>query len=69
MNSNKVRVIRKESGMPLSELARRANVSRTALTNIELHGTVPKGNVMLAISAALKKDPREIFFTSSGIHE
>lgn len=69
MNSNKLRVIRKEIGMPLSELARRANISRTSLTNIELHGSVPKGDVMLAISEALKKDPREIFFTNRAIRE
>lgn len=69
MNSNKVRAVRKEIGMPLSELARRAKVSRTALTNIELHGAVPKGNVMLAISEALKKDPRDVFFTKTAIRE
>lgn len=69
MNSNKLRAVRKEVGMPLSELARRANVSRTAITNIELHGTVPKGDVMLSISAVLKKDPREIFFVSTAIRE
>jgi transcriptional regulator with XRE-family HTH domain len=68
-SNNKLRNIRKEIGMPLSELARRANISRTALTNIELHGTVPKGDVMLAISAALNKDPREIFFTHGAIRE
>ncbi len=70
MNSNnKLRDIRKEIGMPLSELARRANISRTALTNIELRGTIPKGNIMLEIAEALKKDPREIFFTHSAIRE
>lgn len=69
MNCNKLRAIRKEIGMPLSELARRANISRTALTKIELHGAIPKGNVMLALSEVLKKDPREIFFTQVGIRE
>ncbi|MED4602552.1 helix-turn-helix transcriptional regulator [Paenibacillus validus] len=69
MNSNKLRVIRKEIGMPLSELARRAKVSRTTITEIELHGRIPKGDIMLSISAALNKDPREIFFIQDAIQE
>jgi transcriptional regulator with XRE-family HTH domain len=67
VNSNNLRVVRKEIGMPLSELARRSNVSRTTITKIELHGKIPKGDVMLSISAALKRDPREIFFTHTAI--
>ena len=59
---NKLREIRKEIGMPISELARRAKTSRQTITNIELNDQVPNVYLVIAISAALKKDPREIFF-------
>lgn len=66
---NKLREIRTEVGISLSELARRAKVSRQTITNIELHGQEPSGLLMLAISHALNKDPREIFFTHSVIQD
>lgn len=62
MVNNKVRGIRKEIGMPLSELARRAKTSRQTLTNIELYGQVPNGLLMISICDVLKKQPNEIFF-------
>lgn len=68
MNNN-LRKIRIEYGMSVSELARRANISRQAITKIELHGQEPSGATMLAIANALKKDPREIFFTDNVIQE
>jgi len=61
--NNKLREVRTEIGMSVSELARRAKTSRQTITNIELHGQEPSGYLMLAIAHALKKDPREIFFT------
>lgn len=66
--NNKLREVREEVGMSVSELARRANTSRQTITKIELHGQEPSGVLMLAISNALKKDPRDIFFTNSVIH-
>lgn len=66
---NKLRDVRTEVGMSVSELARRAKTTRQTITNIELHGQEPSGSLMLAISNALKKDPREIFFTNFGIHD
>lgn len=65
--NNKLREVREEIGMSVSELARRAKTSRQTITKIELHGQEPSGILMLAISNALKKDPREIFFTNDVI--
>lgn len=59
--SNKLRQFRKEVGMSLSELAKRAKTSRQTLTNIELHGQEPGVYLALSIAEALKTDPREIF--------
>ena len=66
---NKLREVRTDVGMSVSELARRANTSRQTITNIELHGQEPSGFLMLAIANALKKDPREIFFASDVIQD
>lgn len=62
MLNNKLREVREDIGMSVSELARRAKASRQTITNIELHGQEPSGLLVLTISEALKKDPREIFF-------
>jgi DNA-binding XRE family transcriptional regulator len=63
MNSNKLREVRQEIGMSLSELARRAKSSRQTITNIELKGQIPNGLLMIAICEVVKKDPKEIFLT------
>lgn len=62
--NNILREVRQEVGMSVSELARRANTSRQTITNIELHDQEPSGRLMISISEAVKKEPREIFFTS-----
>ena len=66
---NKLRDIREDVGMPVAELARRSGASRQTITNIELHGQEPRGMHILTISAALKRDPREIFFVGNVSHE
>ncbi|GBF78278.1 XRE family transcriptional regulator [Paenibacillus sp. 598K] len=68
MVSNKLREIRKKVGMPVSELARRTEVSRQTITNIELYGQVPNGILMLKICDVLNKEPKEIFFNQSAMH-
>ncbi|WP_234340245.1 helix-turn-helix transcriptional regulator [Gorillibacterium timonense] len=68
MVSNNLRLVRKEIGMSISELARRANSSRQTITNIELRGQVPNGLLMIAICDVLKKQPKEIFFDSNANH-
>jgi DNA-binding XRE family transcriptional regulator len=66
--NNRLREIREEIGMSVSELARRVKTSRQTITNIELHGQEPSGTLVMNISEALKKDPREIFFTQGVKH-
>ncbi|WP_188065941.1 helix-turn-helix transcriptional regulator [Brevibacillus brevis] len=64
MLNNRLREIRTEVGMSVSELARRAKITRQTITNIELRGQEPTGFVLLSISDALKRDPRDIFFVN-----
>ncbi len=68
MVNNKLREVRKEVGMPVSELARRVKTSRQTITNIELYGQVPNGLLMIAICDVLKKNPKEIFFVNNVLH-
>lgn len=68
MLNNRLREIREDVGMGVSELARRSKTSRQTITNIELHGQEPSGSLVILISAALKKDPREIFFVDGVTH-
>lgn len=65
---NKLREIRKERGMSVVELARRSKTSRQTITNIELNGQEPSGILLINISEALEKDPRDIFFKESVTH-
>jgi DNA-binding XRE family transcriptional regulator len=62
---NKVKETRIVIGLSASELARRAKISRQTVVNIEANLVQPSGATMLVISEVLKKDPRDIFFTSS----
>ncbi|QPQ35938.1 helix-turn-helix transcriptional regulator [Lysinibacillus sp. JNUCC-52] len=62
MVNNKVREIRQELGMSLSELARRTKTSRQTITNIELHGQEPGVRLGLLIANALNRNPNDIFF-------
>ncbi|ATF11581.1 XRE family transcriptional regulator [Brevibacillus brevis X23] len=64
MLNNRLREVRTEVGMSVSELARRAKITRQTITNIELRGQEPTGFVLLSISDALKRDPRDIFFVN-----
>lgn len=68
MVSNKLREVRREIGMPVSELARRAKTSRQTITNIELYGQVPNGLLMISICEVIKKEPKEIFFNEIAMH-
>ncbi|MED5015957.1 helix-turn-helix transcriptional regulator [Paenibacillus chibensis] len=68
MVNNRLREIRRAIGMPLSELARRANTSRQTITNIELYGQIPNGLLMISICEVLKCEPKDIFFTQRVHH-
>ncbi|OMD69150.1 transcriptional regulator [Paenibacillus odorifer] len=65
MFNNRLREIRTQRGMSVAELARRSKTSRQTITNIELNGQEPSGSLLILISGALDKDPRDIFFYDS----
>ncbi|PAF21735.1 hypothetical protein CHH49_09845 [Terribacillus saccharophilus] len=44
------------------ELARRAQISRQTVVNIEANLVQPSGSTMLVISEVLKRDPRDFFY-------
>lgn len=68
VSTKRLRAIRKERGMPLSELARRSGVSRQTLTRIELHGHVPGVEIVFSIAAVLGKRVEDIFFDQNATH-
>ncbi|MEH7356804.1 helix-turn-helix transcriptional regulator [Neobacillus drentensis] len=62
MNSNKLKMVRKEIGMSTSELARRSNLSRMTINNVEKGKSNPTASTIKLICDALNKNPTEIFF-------
>lgn len=67
---NKLKEARKDVGMSVSELARRANTSRQTIYAIEKGERKNiSGALMFAISDALKKDERDIFFAQDVTQE
>lgn len=68
MLNNRLREVREDIGMSVSELARRSKTSRQTITNIELHGQEPSGSLVISIGYALKRDPRDIFFVHDVKH-
>jgi len=60
--NNKLKDIRLKRGMSISELARRSQLSRMTIINIEAKGANPKAKTIKSISSALDKSPEEIFF-------
>lgn len=54
--------------MSVAELARRSETTRQTITNIELNGQAPSGLLLITISEALEKDPRDIFFKTIVTH-
>lgn len=67
---NKLKEVRTDVGMSISELARRANTSRQTIHAIE-NGTRKSisGLLMFAIADALKRDERDIFFIENVTRE
>ncbi|MNO54447.1 hypothetical protein D3C76_449210 [compost metagenome] len=68
MLNNKLKEVRKQRGMSVSELARRSKTSRQTIYNIEDKNAVPNGLLMISICEALDKAPKEIFFTQNVTH-
>lgn len=67
--NNRLREAREEYGMSITELAKRANVSRQTIHNIELNNHVPSVKTAFVISEVLRMDPRDIFFTDGVIQD
>lgn len=62
VNTNKLKMIRSDRGMSISELARRSGLSRVTITDIEKGIRNPTVRTVDAICRVLNKDPKEIFF-------
>jgi len=63
MMDNRLKEIRIQRGMTISELARRSELSRITISNIENKKSNPTQSTIVAISSALGKNPTEIFFS------
>lgn len=68
MIRNKVAQIRIEQGLTQEKLAKKAEMSRVALSAIE-NGTVPNGDTMLKISKALERKVEELFYEENVKHK
>jgi DNA-binding XRE family transcriptional regulator len=62
MFKNRLREAREEYGMSVTILAKRTGVHNMTITDIELNGSVPRGDTMLKICKALKMEVQEIFW-------
>ena len=62
MTYNKLKEIRTDRGMSITELARRSKLSRITVSNIENGLSNPTVSTVSAISEALGKNPVDIFF-------
>lgn len=62
---NKLKEVRLERGISISELARRAKLNRITISNIENRESNPTQTTIAAICDVLNRDPSEIFFTES----
>lgn len=69
MNYNKLKEVRKSTGMSIAELSRRSKVSRVTITKIENGKSNPTINTVTALSKGLRKQPGEIFFEVGVNHE
>lgn len=69
MISNKLKVIRTERGMSISELARRSGLSRVTIYNLEKRSITPNLETAMSISRVFNLKVDEIFFTLSVNHE
>ncbi|WP_046128786.1 helix-turn-helix transcriptional regulator [Bacillus thermotolerans] len=69
MNTNRLKEVRIERGMSISELARRSRLSRATVTDIEMGRSNPTVKTIAAICEAISADPNEIFFGFPVNHE
>ncbi|WP_342545777.1 helix-turn-helix domain-containing protein [Lysinibacillus sp. FSL K6-4013] len=69
MISNKVKEVRRKRGMSISELARRTNLSRVTIMNVENKEVIPNLETAILISRELDREIGDIFFEVSVNHE
>lgn len=67
--TNRLKVIRVERGMSITELARRTGLSRVTIYDIEKGQSDPLGSTIQKISDVLDKNPSDIFFGFGVIQE
>lgn len=67
MESNRLKEIRTNRGMSISELARRTKLNRITISNIENGHCSPTVKTVSVICKVLSKDPSEIFFRNNAL--
>lgn len=67
--NNRVKDIRTQRGMSVSELSRRTGLSRNAIINIENGKSDPLASSIFLISNVLERNPNDIFFATFVIQE
>lgn len=69
MISNLVKEVRTKRGMSISELARRTNLSRVTISNIENKRVIPSLESAISIARELEFNMDNIFFEIDVNHE
>ena len=69
MISNDLKNIRKKRGISVAELARRTNLSRMTISNVENQNAIPKIDTAISIARELEVDITSIFFEVCVNHE
>lgn len=67
--ANRVRAVRRELGLQVTALARRARVSRSQLYDIEEKGRTPSVLLALRIARVLGRPVDELFFEEDAQHD
>ncbi|MCP1144870.1 helix-turn-helix transcriptional regulator [Lysinibacillus endophyticus] len=65
MLGNRVKEIRNRRGMSISELARRTNLSRMTIINVEEGKLIPNMKTAYLISKELERNWEEIFYPTN----
>lgn len=69
MISNDLKNIIKKRGISVAELARRTNLSRMTISNVENQNAIPKIDTAISIARELEVDITSIFFEVCVNHE
>ncbi|MEA0554169.1 helix-turn-helix transcriptional regulator [Lysinibacillus irui] len=69
MISNELKNVRKKRGISIAELARRTNLSRMTISNIENQNAIPKIDTAFSLARELEVDITSIFFEGCVNHD